>query len=262
MLLEYEFIGTGKGIPKSWDDFSEIRMMKDGILQMQLFRVRTINSFALVPNTPVIPPETGIPKDYIGSRSFMISRSENFTASGIAGRYAILLSTEKNVSKSVRTGSYFIQEKIAELILKRIEGFDPAAQPLAFENIAQLERGKKERHQRLMDDVRKQMERSSRWSRKGGSAGGLAAWIAGGGHCVCLAHLAGGEKISAERRQWRVMTNGMKVREPSAWTCPTITPTFLSTPVSGSTMTTALDSRCHHCRILPWLRKWLMEKKY
>ena len=76
-----DFIGAKKGLPTSWDDFEEIALLKKGSLQLDSFRIKTTNSFALVPGAPVIQAESGISRDYQGRRLFLISREENLTKS-------------------------------------------------------------------------------------------------------------------------------------------------------------------------------------
>jgi hypothetical protein len=127
-------------LPKSWDDFESIGMMKNQSLKHQLFRAKIINTFALVPGAPVIASQPGISREYYGHRLFLVSRVETFTKSQGGGRYAILIKPEELDSKPVRIFSHFIPEEIAELILKQVSSFDPERQPRAFQDLSVFEK--------------------------------------------------------------------------------------------------------------------------
>lgn len=152
-----QFIDEHKNLPVSWAEFEGISMTKRGLLQYQSFRAKTINSLALVPGAPIIKSQLGIPREYSGWRLFLISRDKNFTKTSGDGRYAILIKPEELDSKSMRTYSYFIPEETAQIILKQINGFDPQKQPLAFENIDQLEQNKKSRQDQSTQEIRKHL---------------------------------------------------------------------------------------------------------
>lgn len=143
-LLEFQVFHESKDLPTSWETFEVIGTMKKGSSKKQLFEMKTINSFALVPSLPIIQSEPGIPGDYQGNRLFLISREENVTKASGRGRCAIFIKTEGSSSKPVRTFSYFIPEETAQIILKQIGGFDPQKQPLAFENLPELEKEEKQ----------------------------------------------------------------------------------------------------------------------
>lgn len=148
-----------KRLPKSWDDFEEIALSKKGSLQLDAFRIKTINSFALVPGCPVIQTQPGIPSDYRGRRLFLISRQEVVTKSSQRGRCAILIEPEGIDSNPSRTYSYFISEEAAQLILKQISRFDPEKQPLAFDEQFIL-RNKNRIKGNALDQTIKRLERS------------------------------------------------------------------------------------------------------
>lgn len=162
LSLKYQFINDHKDLPVSWAEFEGIRMTKAGLLQYESFRAKTINSFAIVPGAPIIQSQLGIPREYSGWRLFLISRDENPTKTSGSGRYAILIKPEELDSKSVRTYSYFIPEETAQIILKQIKGFDPRKQPLAFENIDQLERDKKARQDQLTQEVKTHLKKTGK----------------------------------------------------------------------------------------------------
>ncbi|MEO7100051.1 MAG: hypothetical protein ABI162_11860 [Luteolibacter sp.] len=115
LSLAVEFIDNNKDLPKSLDEFAGISMMKKGLMESDLFRVKIINSLALVPGAPVIQSLPGIPQEYRGRRLFLVSREENVTKSSEKGRYAILIKPEELDSKPARTYSYFIPEEAAQI---------------------------------------------------------------------------------------------------------------------------------------------------
>ena len=141
----YVFLESGrKDLPKSWDAFESIRLMKSGSLKHQLSRANIINSLSLVPGSPIIDEYPGISRDYRGLRLFLISREEIFTESSGSGRCAILIKPEELDSKPLMIYSDFITEDTAKLILSKIPNFDPAHQPLAFEDLSQFQIEKKQ----------------------------------------------------------------------------------------------------------------------
>lgn len=144
MELEVQIDSLGKELPKSWDDFETIGMMKNGLLKHQLFQAKTINSFALVPTAPIIEAQPGISQEYQGHRLFLISKKENFTTNKGSGRYAILIKPQELDSQPMRIFADFIPEGTAKLILNKIPDFDPARQPLAFEDLSPFEREKQQ----------------------------------------------------------------------------------------------------------------------
>jgi hypothetical protein len=142
MSLSFRLINEKKEIPKSWDELIDIEMAKKRPLDRNGFRVKTINSFALVPGAPLIQSQSEIPREYRNHRLFMISREENIGKVSMRGRYAILIGSDGTDSKSLRSFSYFIPEETAKLILKQFPDFDPAKQPFAFTE-ADFERSEK-----------------------------------------------------------------------------------------------------------------------
>lgn len=141
----YVFRESGKkDLPKSWDAFESIRLMKSGSLKHQLSRAKIINSLSLVPGSPIIDADPRIPREYRGLRLFLISREGSFIDSSGSGRCAILIKPEELDSKPLVIYSDFITEDTAKLILSKIPNFDPAHQPLAFKDLTPFELEKKQ----------------------------------------------------------------------------------------------------------------------
>jgi hypothetical protein len=132
--LVIQFIVSGKDLPMTWDEFEEIGLIKKNSLERQSFKIKSINSFSLVPNTPLIRDQLGISHQYSGLRLFLISRRGIATKSSGVGRCAILIGPNGAGSEALRTYSYFIPEETSKLILDQINGFDPLKQPLAFDD--------------------------------------------------------------------------------------------------------------------------------
>lgn len=143
-FLSFRLDNERKGIPEKWDDLVLVEKMKGGMVKHQLEMAQAINSFALVPDSPMISASPGISRDYSGHRLFLISRVENFTKSSGSGRCAILIKPEEPDSTPIRIFSYFIPEETARLILKTIPDFDPAEQPLAFEDLSPFEEAERQ----------------------------------------------------------------------------------------------------------------------
>lgn len=156
-LLDFQINHEKRELPTSWETFDVIGLMKKNPLKQQLFESRVVNSFALVPDTPLIQPQPGISPDYLGHRLFLISREQNITKSAGNGRCVILIKPVELDSQPVRIYSDFIPEETAQIILKQIKGFDPQKQPLAFENIEQLERDKKARQVQSTQEIRRDL---------------------------------------------------------------------------------------------------------
>lgn len=188
--LVRQSIDDNKNLPTSWNDFEVISYIKKDLKNHSLFELKTINSFAIVPGAPLIQPESGISGEYRGHRLFLISREENITKYSGKGRCVILIKPEELDSKPVRTYSYFIPEETALLILKQIKGFDPKEQPIAFENIDQLEREKKASQEKMEQTIRENMRTNGKFKPDNRTTPGdqpsinwesyKSAWITGG----------------------------------------------------------------------------------
>lgn len=134
MSLMMQFIEEGKALPKTWDDFQEVGLIKKNPSGRDLFKINSINSFSLVPNIPLIKDQAGISHEYRGLRLFLISRQGIDTKSSGVGRCVILVKQGETESKFIRAYSYFIPEETAKIILSQINEFDPMRQPLAFDD--------------------------------------------------------------------------------------------------------------------------------
>ncbi len=138
MDLNLTFIKNHKELPSSWDEFTEVKMTNTGSTERNIFRMKTINSFALVPNRPEIKLDQGIPKEYSGKFLYLIGKKEINSKNSGSGRCAILIAPSKTDTATVVTYSYLIPEDIAKIIIRQIENFDPEKQPVAFPGIQRL----------------------------------------------------------------------------------------------------------------------------
>ena len=128
----------GNPIPEGWNEFMLVNYMKtEAIHSASNFKV--VNSFALVPHSPLIKENKEIPTEYSGKRLFLISRYKIYTASLGQGRCAILIYPSANESEKTISEAYFIPEITAQLIMAQIPDFDPTKQPLAFDDNFLLE---------------------------------------------------------------------------------------------------------------------------
>jgi hypothetical protein len=137
MSIAVELIEQGKSIPDSWEGIPLVsEMLKNPQLSSNFSRLKVINSMALIPGAPAIQQEEGIPKRYWGCRLFAVSRDQlgpretldPVTGEFHRGRYCVSINGADRGSMGVR-----IEESEAQLIFKQFNNFDPAKQPLAFE---------------------------------------------------------------------------------------------------------------------------------
>ncbi len=155
MEIAWEFLEQGKALPFDWDELANVRMIREGRLERNLFTMKTLNRFALVPLFPEIQNDTEIPKSYVGKQLYMISREPEYDPVVEApGRYAILIGPADLASEDQRVQSLYIPEKAAEAILSQIPDFDPKNQPLAFED--SLIRSVEKEQRGIKDSLRKQ----------------------------------------------------------------------------------------------------------
>jgi hypothetical protein len=143
--VSYRIGQEGKGIPESWDELMTIERMKAGMVKHRLNIAKAINTFALVPGAPVIGSRNGISRDYSGHRLFLISRNEIVAESLGSGRCAILVKPLELDDRPVRVISCFVPEETAKIILEGMPEFDPAKQPLAFDDLTLFEGGGRRR---------------------------------------------------------------------------------------------------------------------
>lgn len=153
--LSFRLKQEQKGLPDSWDDFIGVVAVKKGQLELESFRVKAINSFALVPGAPVIQTQKGIPREYQGYRLVLISREENITERAGTGRCALFADPGGQNSKQFPVYSAFIPEETAKLILSQIRGYDPKTQPVAFDDEFIFHNRKRIRGAYLDDKIRR-----------------------------------------------------------------------------------------------------------
>jgi hypothetical protein len=137
MVITWEFIDQGKSLPTSWEEISMVReMLENPTSSSNFYRLKIINSMALIPGAPRIRQEKGIPHNYWGCRLFAVSRDKNLdygiidpvTGKSAGGRYCAAACDTKEGSMGV-----WINESEAQLIFKQFSNFDPAKQPIPFE---------------------------------------------------------------------------------------------------------------------------------
>ena len=118
----------------SWDDFIQIQMIKNGSSAKDGFTIKTLNSFALVPGSPVIENRPGIPREFVGYRVFLTSREET-TLRKERGRCMIFVKLSGTPDGRTRILSPFVPEERAQHILNQFPDFDPTKQPVAFDDV-------------------------------------------------------------------------------------------------------------------------------
>ena len=132
-LYNNELLG-GKRVPDTWEDMIEISWIKSGKISKSSYYIKIVNSFALVPHSPVIKKDSKIPNEHSGKRLFLISRYQIHTASSTQGRCMILIDPFNTESGKIISAPYFVPEATAQLIMAQIPDFDPTQQPLAFDD--------------------------------------------------------------------------------------------------------------------------------
>ncbi len=140
MDLNHTFIKKFKELPSSWAEFTEVKMTNKGTSERNTFRIKTINSFALVPNRPKIKLDSEIPTEYSGKFLYLIGKHEVISKNSGVGRCAILLAFSEKDPTGLVTYSYLIPEDIAKKIIQQIDGFDPEKQPIAFPDLGDIKR--------------------------------------------------------------------------------------------------------------------------
>ena len=160
-----EFLSEGKKLPSSWDDIPSFRNMKKSISTQNLNTLEHINALALVPNAPAIQAGLGISLNHSDRKLFAISRTAEFhlpksksnNQSADKGRYAIFVTFDNS-----QISSSWLLEPEVEIVLKQINDFDPAKQPLAFENLDQLARDKKARQDQSTQEIREHLRKTGK----------------------------------------------------------------------------------------------------
>ncbi len=142
-FLWEDFLNKGSDLPSSFDDIQSYRDVLETYSNPRTLvgTIGIINRLAIVPDAPVIQAGEGISRERQNRRLFAISRSMSFDYPSPeptgdlpkGGRFAIVITPDGSDALP-----YWISESEARLILRQIDGFDPAKQPLAFEDLIQV----------------------------------------------------------------------------------------------------------------------------
>jgi len=158
IMVGLEFVAKGKDLPVTWGEIPTIQRMQresqaEYVDTSSINLMRCLNSFAIVPNTPVISSEPGISRKRSTKRLFAISRYKNRAfedASGQAeGRYAVLVSNDGTI-----TEPHWIPEHEANIIFSQIGGLDPSYQPVPFPDIDRISKLSEERKEKALEVIR------------------------------------------------------------------------------------------------------------
>ncbi len=141
IMLNEDFIRNKISLPTSWEEIPTLREIKENAQSQNIKSLKSFNDLAMVPNAPIIKPDSLIPRNRWGWRLFVISRKQSLdyaqsnstkdTLNG--GRFLIIISPDNDDSLPC-----WISEIEAQAILKQLNNFNPELQPFAFENIDQL----------------------------------------------------------------------------------------------------------------------------
>ena len=153
--LAIQFIEPRQPLPKTWQEILFVRRIFDNPESGNLDTMRWTNALAIVPGAPVVKPTEGIKRLRAGMRLFAISRertqlSDPVTKEASTGRCAIFVDPDGTIITS-----NWVTEVEAQLILKQIPDFDPVVQPVAFDNLEQLEFEEKERDSKAVELFKK-----------------------------------------------------------------------------------------------------------
>lgn len=184
-----DFLSNGKNLPSAWDQIPSVLDMRNNISTQNFDNLRQINSFAIVTNAPIIQAEPGILKNHSDRRLFSISRTREFydkksklsNEISTMGRYAIFVSPDNS-----GITSSWITEPEAQIILKQLKDFDPAKQPIAFENLSQVARDEKAAQDQAHQEITEHLKKKGRLGQNGEllpstyKSIGYGPWIAGG----------------------------------------------------------------------------------
>lgn len=139
-----DFIDRGEDLPGSFESIASLRK----ILEAHPKMIQNLNEFTIVPEAPNIQPAQGLAHEFSGNRLFAISRTSDLQARKV-GRF-VLFATSNGSS----VFPYWIPEPQFQIILKQLKGFDPAKQPLAFQDLAQgdAEKAPRQKSSNLNED--------------------------------------------------------------------------------------------------------------
>lgn len=153
-----EFVSSGKALPDAWEEIQLIADMRRKSGEQNPDLLVKINTLAIVPGGPAIGESQRIRRDRWNSNIFAISRTELFDnakdPSVEGGRFALIVKPDKS-----EIATHWLPETEAREILGQLEGFDPAKQPLAFENAGELVRIERKARDALVKDFRSQLAR-------------------------------------------------------------------------------------------------------
>ena len=138
MSLAVEFLREGKSLPRSFD---EMQLLQEIVLR-DPESSRSINEMVIVPHTPKILFQEGISYTRSDRRLFAISRKPvaHSRNENDLGRYSVWISKdEKDVIPD------WMSEVEARLVINQLKNFDPNSQPMAFKDVEEKIREKKQR---------------------------------------------------------------------------------------------------------------------
>ena len=141
MCIFDDFMSGKKELPILFDNIPTLKEWAN----RDAYIISSVNRLAIVPSSPIIQPEQGVSNKFFNYRLFAISRNKSFdkifSMEGVdqklGGRHSILIKADNSDIYVM-----WIPEKEAQIILKQLKGFDPAKQPLAFQDLAQGDAGK------------------------------------------------------------------------------------------------------------------------
>lgn len=187
LCIYEDFIDRGESLPESFESIARLRKILEGHPRM----ITNLNKFTIVPEAPTIQPAQGLANEFSGNQVYAISRTPDLQTRKV-GRFALF-----TTSNGTSVFPNWIPEPQFQIILKQLKGFDPAKQPLAFQDLAQDSTGKTTTHRTLIygndsnrGDQYSTLPAESKTKKASKSQiRSLPLWIAGG--AVCLIFVIG-----------------------------------------------------------------------
>ena len=127
LCMQEDIFDRKKELPTSFEELTSLRR----ILKENRRMIQHLNNFTIVPGNPIINPSQELSLNLVGNRIFATCRTSNLQPSRI-GRIVLLAA-----SNGSSVFPHWIPEPQFQIILKQLKGFDPAKQPLAFQDLAQ-----------------------------------------------------------------------------------------------------------------------------
>jgi len=127
LSLTMDYLQVSKDLPIS---FEEIPMVRQQAKNNPNY-IKNLNHLAIVPGTPVINSADGIPSRHFNLRLFAIGRTPDLEPKKL-GRIVVWITEDGSGSMPD-----WVPEPEAQIILKQLKGFDPAKQPLVFQDLVQ-----------------------------------------------------------------------------------------------------------------------------